>query len=173
MAQCPGFVEAWEEDEDEEKAWFLETVAPWGLLFPGLARAEPTALGPDELQRRLRSAAPARLGLVPAGRSADVPHRIGWPGACNSARAGLGTAPLSVIMRSWEERFGASLLRLGYGTMEFFVERPPASEASALAVAAEHYCFAGDDGLQDNGAGSVRELARLILGSARWHFWWD
>jgi hypothetical protein len=130
-------------------------------------------LQPLERERRLSSVAPARIGLALAGRSADVPHRIGWIGACNSASSGIGTAPLSVIMRSWEERFGASLLRLGFQTMEFVVERPPSTEASALAVAAEHFAFAGDDGLEDNGVGSLRELADLVLGNPRWHFWWD
>jgi hypothetical protein len=76
-------------------------------------------------------------------------------------------------MRSWEDRFGAVLFRLGFATMEFLVERPPSTEPSALAVAAEHFAFAGNDGLQANGVGSVRELANLILGNPLWRFWWD
>ena len=68
--------------------------------------------------------------------------------------------------------------------MEFVVERPPQTEASALAVAAEHFAFAGTDGLEDkmrtlrqntmsHGVSSIRELTDLILNNPRWHFWWD
>jgi hypothetical protein len=88
-----------------------------------------------------------------------------------------GPAQLSVMMRSWEDRFGARLLRLGYNTMTFLVSKPPQTEASALAVAAEHFSFAGTDGLQayarEARLHSIWTLGSAIQASPRWMFWWD
>ncbi len=160
-------------EDEEETAMFLDEVAPWGVEFPGLAVREPPRALPVEYSRALDVAPPARIGLVVAGRAADVPYLIGWQGACNHFLGGEGPELLSVMMRSWEDRFGAHLFRIGFHTMEFIVERPPSGQPSALAVAAEHYAFAGSDGLQAYPVGSVRELAEAFLLKPTWKFWWD
>ena len=164
------------EEDEEETAMFLEQVAPWGVQFPGLALAQREAIPPEAIDTALEVAAPGRIGLVAVGRAADVPAHIGWLGATNHFVQGDGPELLSVMMRSWEDRFGARLLRLGFATMTFLVSRPPRSEASALAVAAEHYAFAGTDGFQAYSGPyvtSVLTLARTIQGSPHWRFWWD
>jgi hypothetical protein len=96
-------------------------------------------------------------------------------GATNHFVRDLGPAVLGAMMRSWEDRFGARLFRLGFDTMEFTVERPPASEASALAIAAEHFAFASTDGFaaQPVPIHSIRSLAEHILDNPVWRFWWD
>ena len=110
-----------------------------------------------------------------ASRAADVPAVIGWSGAVNHFTGDEGPVVLSAMMRSWEDRFGARLFRLGFDTMDFLVDRPPSSTASAQAVAAEHFSFAGSDGLGSQAihTPSLRSLADLILRSPTWHFWWD
>jgi uncharacterized protein DUF4253 len=172
----PGREREYEEDP-EETAMFLEEVAPWGILFPGLALAERSSIDPALYGRAVSETPPARVGLVQTERPADIPHTIGWIGATNHfiRRDPPGETVLSVMMRSWEDRFGARLFRLGFDTMTFLVERPPSTEASALAVAAEHFAFAGQDGFQayHSGVASIRTLASTILGAPLWHFWWD
>jgi hypothetical protein len=80
-------------------------------------------------------------------------------------------APLTAVLRLWEDRFGASLLHVGFDLVDLLVERPVTSPDAALAVAAEHYAFCPDNVGQ--GAGSIREYAAGLAGAARWSFWWD
>jgi hypothetical protein len=76
-----------------------------------------------------------------------------------------------VVLRSWEERFGATVMRVGFDTVDLLVERPALSQQAALAVAAEHFAFCMDNIYQ--GAGSISEYARQLTGATRWSFWWD
>lgn len=161
------------EEDPEETAYFLDQVAPWGVPFPGLALAERVAIDPAVYRRAVEAPATGRIGLVPADRPADVVYRTGWQGATNhfmGSREGQeqGPALLSVMMRSWEDRFDARLFGLGFSTMHFLVQRPPRSESSALAVAAEHFAFAGQDSVE-----SIRMRAAQITNSPTWGFWWD
>jgi hypothetical protein len=166
--------QAWEEDE-EESSMFLETVAPWGLRFPGLALPERGSGDATRYDEAVLGTPPARVGLVAADRPADIPAVVGWAGVVNHFSGDEGAVILSAMMRSWEDRFGARLFRLGFDTMEFLVERPPATEASAEAVAAEHFSFAGQDGLdaQELPTPSLASLADSIIGNPTWRFWWD
>jgi hypothetical protein len=150
----------------EEIGRSFEQVAPWGTQFPGLAVREDNAGPLADYQRVIHLTPPGRIGLVMAARSADIPHRIGWEGAANYFLAGAGPGLISVVMRSWEDRFGARLLRIGFDTLEFIVERPPSSEQAALSVAAEHFAFAGD-------SLRVSQRSGEILGRPTWRFWWD
>jgi Domain of unknown function (DUF4253) len=140
----------------------------WGVPFPGLALAERLEIDPVIYRRAIEATPSGRIGLVPVNRPADIPYRIGWQGAINHFMAGDGPTLLSVMMRSWEDRFDARLFRLGFDTMQFLVSRPPRSEASALAVAAEHFAFAGQDSVD-----SVRMRASQTTNNPTWDFWWD
>jgi hypothetical protein len=166
-----------DEVEDEEEAeYFRDVAAPWGVRFPGMALAERHVVDGVERRRALAAAAPGRMGLVATARVADIPYAIGWDGALNHFIGEEDKAvKLSVMMRTWEDRFGAYLFRLGFATMELFVERPPQSDALALAVAAEHFAFAGTDGFQayEGDDETIRDIARRILGGLAWRFWWD
>jgi hypothetical protein len=163
------------EEDQEETTMFLEQADPWGIQFPGLALAETTPGDTPRYDAAILGTPAARIGLVVAARAADVPAVIGWSGAVNNFYGDEGAVILSAMMRSWEDRFGARLFRLGFDTMDFLVERPPSSPASAQAVAAEHFSFAGTDGLYSQGVpiSSIGSLADLILGNPIWHFWWD
>ena len=63
------------------------------------------------------------LGLVPAGRGADVLAAIGWQGARHHNPL---TAPLSAVLRGWEDRFGARVVGIGFDTLDLSVAAPPA-----------------------------------------------
>jgi hypothetical protein len=108
--------------------------------------------------------APARVGLVPAGRPADVLPRLGW----NEA---LDTAPIAAVLRSWEDRFGACLLRVGFAQISVLAQRPPRTLESAQRLAAEQWAFCSEcagEGLHD-----VPRITASLMSSPIWTFWWD
>jgi hypothetical protein len=75
------------------------------------------------------------------------------------------------MLRSWESRFGARLLRIGGDAiLQVLVERPPRTVAAARRVAAEHRAFADEvPGTED----TVTSIAGHIIGAPIWQFWWD
>ncbi|MEV6675476.1 DUF4253 domain-containing protein [Streptomyces erythrochromogenes] len=173
-----------------------EVIAPFGRDWPGLAVAGPAdgpelpgpdaADGPelpgpdaadpeaaacelaDELIGRGWLPAP-RLALVPSRRGADVPTALGWCGPTNYEN---DTALISVVLRSWEDRFGARLVALGFDELHLSVAAPPPTTALALPVAAEHFAVSPDTIRQ--GSGSIRAYAEeAVTGSGHWSFRWD
>jgi hypothetical protein len=162
-------------DDDPELA---RTRAPFGLEFPGLAPPQPTSLAPAERQRTLDSVLPrmraahgatpaARIGLVAADRPADIPAVIGWGGLANRGESLL---PLSAVFRSWEDRFGARLIDVGYAGLRLVVERPPRTLPAAQRIAAEHVVLA-DECLE--GTRDIPALATRLVNAPVWTFWWD
>lgn len=163
--------ELWDEhvpDPVEGEEYLAEVLGPFSRTFPGLAPASTARAGADRLTAAIESFdGPLRIGLVAAERAADVLVTMGWNGAVNQASA----ATLTVVLRSWEERFGATAVAVGFDSLDLLVDRPVASEQEALAVAAEHFAFCADNVYQ--GTGSIREYAEGLAGAIRWAFWWD
>jgi hypothetical protein len=153
-------------EDDEETA---EVLDPFSRPFPGLAPAAEGRASATALREAAGSLdGPLRIGLALAGRPADALVAMGWTGAVNSYDS---PATLTAVLRSWEDRFGATLMRVGFDLLDLLVERPPATGTDALAVSAEHFACCPDNVYQ--GAGSIREYAAELPGSARWAFWWD
>jgi hypothetical protein len=75
------------------------------------------------------------------------------------------------MLRSWEERFGARLLEVGFADVRLLVERPPRSLEAAQRVAAEHFAFCDECG--GKGWRSIPEIAPNLIGAPIWSFWWD
>ena len=154
--------------------YHADCLAPFGTTFPGLASATP---GLELLERAeiVETAAEEAylpdeplLGLVPVRRPADIPAAAGW--------FGMGTSwddvvAVSAVLRSWEDRFGATLVGLGHASLELAVAAPPWEPSECLAIAAEHYAFC-DDTYRGN-PGTLRDYANLLRGATRWSFWWD
>ncbi|MCB5167849.1 DUF4253 domain-containing protein [Streptomyces bambusae] len=170
-----GVVPDEEEDEDPEGEG-IEVIAPFGRTWAGLAEPGPAA-GVDPERTAAETAAVLigaggrgrpRPALVPARRSADLPAAAGWTGPTNHTN---DTAVLSAVLRSWEDRYGARVVALGFDHLLASVASPPVTSAAALAVAAEHFAFCPDNVWQ--GAGSIREYARELRGAHTWTFWWD
>ena len=104
----------------------------------------------------------ARIGLVVA-RPADVLAVIGWGGLDNR---GDSLLPLTAVLRSWEDRFGARLIAVGDADAGLFVERPPRTLQAAQRIAAEQVvladeCIAG--AWPSPHRGTPGELARVEL----------
>jgi hypothetical protein len=146
--------------------------------FPGLAPLADGELSPAERDGVLASLPPARIGLVPAGRPADVPAVVGWvtfgvdPYTFGPVQVSTNGVWVAAVLRSFEDRFGATLLSLGPGAdMQLLVERPPRTLEHATQVAAEHSVFA--DECAGRGLRRISDIAAAIVGAAIWTFWWD
>jgi hypothetical protein len=109
------------------------------------------------------------LGLVPAVDGAAALAACGW-------RSNAGAvAELAVVIRSWQQRFGARLCAIGYDTIGLSVAWPPATLDHARHVTAEHAAFCSETAYSgESGAGAVlNEYAGEIVGAQAWGFWWD
>lgn len=152
------------EEEDSEA---LALLAPLGRQFPGLARSSEES--PDEAALLETVAGMnGRLGLVAVTRPADALAALGWSGPVNHYE---DMGQLGAVLRSWEERFGAYLVGVGFDTMTLGVQRPPRTIDHAMEIAAEHFAMCSDNIYQ--GAGSMDEYASTLVDQSCWMFWWD
>jgi hypothetical protein len=163
--------QGWRESVGEEKEP-PASVAPYGMDFPGLAAApasgnkDPFAQG--EILARIR---PARLALVAAPRPADAVAALGWMGAVNVHE---DPAVISAVLRSWEDRWAATLIQIGFDMLTLTVGNPPRSERTALGLAAEHFALCPDNVWQGTaGVETIRAYAGTLVNSRIWSFWWD
>lgn len=142
-------------DEDDE-----------GGAVPAVTELSPAQPGPDLRPDQLKVEAGGLL-LVPVSRPADVPAALGWWGGTNYCMSG---ADFSAVLRSWEDRFGAVLVSIGFDTMTVQVGRRPQTEEQFDALLREHYAFCPDN--IDQGLSS--DAFRLgLAGWPYWNFWWD
>ncbi len=166
-----GSVPSWRELEREPD--LAEIFEPHGLQFPGLAPGQDQALTEAELARALDWFGAARIGLVPAARPADVLAVVGYNGTVNR----YGTPEmLSAALRSWEDRFGAVLVEVGFDHIRMLVRRPPRTLPDAQAAAAELWAMCDEFWPIDQPGTAVRaveDIAELIVGSPVWSMWLD
>ncbi|MFJ8020433.1 DUF4253 domain-containing protein [Streptomyces sp. NPDC096311] len=159
------FVEPWEDDPG----------APFDH-WPGLAPATLASCGvdPDEAARSAfahlmaddpYNATDARLGLVAAARSADIPAVVGW-------RAQAPLPLLCALLRSWEDRFGARVLTVVGATLYVSVASPPRDAQQAAHIALEHLLTTADNIVNDPPTPFPRYAASLV-DAPLWRFWWD
>ncbi|WP_254406845.1 DUF4253 domain-containing protein [Streptomyces sp. GMY02] len=163
-----------DDDDNLSRADRLAVTAPFEQAWPGLAPARETVLDPDEMAAEYAgvfvSERPgARLGLVEAPRGADALAAVGWDGPVNYDDTGKYAA----VVRSWEERFGARVVAVGFGTLHLSVAAPPADRDEALAVAAEHFAFCPDNVWQGQHRQALAAYADQLIGVNCWEFWWD
>ncbi len=163
-----------EESDQLEGGRLSASHAPFSQQFPGLAPpADATPATPD--RRRALSMVPAaRVGLVASQRPADVLPIVGWttfdefyePVPVSNATW------IAAILRSWEDRFAATLLNVGPRTqIRLLVRRPPQTPEAAQRIAAEHYAFA--DGCGDGQLRDISGIASRLVNAPIWTFWWD
>jgi len=159
----------WGEDEDPESVALIEAqIAPFSRQFPGLAPATEEQLDPATLADVLAARPAARIGLVPAARPADVLPLIGWFASDQFDDA----LPVAAVLRSWEDRFGATLLEVGYSQIRLLVRRPPRTAGTAQRIAAEQYAFC-DERHHARSDGSIPGITASLVGTPIWTFWWD
>jgi hypothetical protein len=159
---------ALEEMSQPDQEAVNDLLSPLTPAWPGLAPAVSERADPGLLDAATGAQPPARIGLVLASRPSDVPAALGWLGA---SRTGRSAIEISAVLRSWEARFGAQLMKIGFQTMYLLVDRPPPTIQSALAAAAEYFSFCPDS--VEQGPGSISGLAEQLVNAAVWAFWWD
>jgi hypothetical protein len=157
----------WVEPQDED----FDDLAPFyrhcpGLAEPGEPMADPGTVA--DWHAGLLTDGTTPLGLTAVGRGADTLAVMGWQGALNHNE---WTAPLAAVVRSWEDRFGARVVRMGFNTLDLSVAAPPRTLEHAVHVAAEHWTFCPDNIVQ--GPGTLIGYAEQITGRNAWSFWWD
>ncbi|MFG2405501.1 DUF4253 domain-containing protein [Streptomyces brevispora] len=167
--------EVWGAYADDELA-LDDSAKGWPGLAPTPAEAGPdtpdalAAEVADQLTEMGFSPAGMRAALVSARRSADIPAAIGWSGPLNHEN---DVARLCAVLRSWEERFGARVVVLGFDTLIVSVSRPPTTTAEAEALAAEHFAFCPDN-IHQSTLNSLQAYAeKALLNQETWAFWWD
>ncbi|WP_405676184.1 DUF4253 domain-containing protein [Streptomyces sp. NBC_01511] len=146
--------------------------------WPGLAPARELAADPDKEAAEVASLLTdegswmhgARLALVPARRSADIPAAIGWLGPTNHEG---DVARLCAVLRSWEDRFGIRVVALTFDQLVVSVAAPPATQAEAEAVAAENFAFCPDNLQQGRHTTLPAYATHQVLNQPAWTFWWD
>ncbi len=142
---------------------------PFGDAFPGLQPAIPPAEDPVEAAARMAAGSGrAHLGIVPVSRPADVVAAVGWTGACNYQE---DIAGMSAVLRSWEDRFGAMLVRMDLSTLWVSVAAPPRTVDECRLVAAEHFTFCRDVDWEN--PRPLRVYAETLRDNPSWRFWWD
>lgn len=146
-------------------------LAPFDATFPGLTRhtcrrSDPLAEA-GNTGSRLVAGGRYRLGIAEAGRPADVPAELGWQGMLRTTEH---AEAVSAVLRSWEDRFGAVLLCLGFDALTVSVAAPPKSHRHAEPLAAEHRAFCLDQFNSQSGA--LRDVAAGLVGTRRWSFRW-
>jgi len=158
---------------------FGEVVAPFGERWPGLAPAAGE-LGADAEEIAERVAVRVHAGLRQEEltflldrpyRSEDVPRLLDELGLAGGWL--FETEELRVILRSWEERYGARLVALDGDRLAVSVAAPPRTPAQAEAVAAEHFAFSSDTITQGDDETLRDYAANQVLDHEVWSFWWD
>ena len=144
---------AWVDEGEEDRDYRLRVLAAPTRLPGPVTITVPTA--------------PTGLLLVPVTRPADVPRALGWMGPANYD---FGGSDQSTVLRSWEDRFGAVLVGMGFDVVQLVVAAPPTDPAQAELLAREHYAFCPDN--VDQGVGSLEDYVPLVM-SSEWYFWWD
>jgi Domain of unknown function (DUF4253) len=152
-------------DEEDDEEWRAMR-APFTRKFPGLAPAEEAPLSPQRLDQTLGSLPAARIGLVPATRPADVLPLIGWTPSDQS-----DALPVAAVVRSWEDRFGARLLNIGFAEISLLIDRPPRSVEHAQRIAAEQFVFC--DERHHARLDDIPGITASLMETPIWTFWWD
>lgn len=160
------------EDEEEFDEDAAGEVAPFGLRFPGLAPGQSHSLTDGEVAQALNLVGSARIGLVPASRPADVLALIGH----DTVNRDRDPRPLAAVLRSWEDRFGATLMEVGFAHIRLLAQRPPRALPDARAVAAELWAMCDEfwpAGTMSTALWSVSDIAECILATPIWSLWLD
>jgi hypothetical protein len=169
LAEFPGNDPGEDGWRDREHA---RMIAPFFSGFPGLAPGGARPLSPGQVREALSYVPASRIGLAVADRPADALAAMGWlPGNWFE-----GIGQVTAVLRSWEDRFGARLLAVGPDEFKLLAERPPRSRDAARHLAAElraltasEFKSAWNDAAIDN----INDIARRLLRSPIWGFWWD
>ena len=105
--------------------------------------------------------------VVPTDDWTTIPAYLRWGGWNENPGPEWHVAAL----RSWRDRYGVELVGLSFDVLNLTVARKPQTRDEAIALAREQYAYCGD--IVDQGTETISTLARGLLDSDWWFFWWD
>lgn len=111
--------------------------------------------------------AKVHIALIPTTKPWEVPAHLklgGW-NECPAAEVHVA------FFKSWLERYGALVTGIGPDTIEFSVAKPPQTLEDARTLAHEQFVYCAD--IVHQGVVSVENLAKVLVNSNNWYFWWD
>ena len=168
------YLEGGEQEDEVGRKIRLETIAPFGEEWPGLAPAVGPGPDPDEAlvefgDLLLSFKDELHLGLVEARSGAEALVAMGWSGPVNYG----ATARFAAVVADWEQRFGARVVTLEADILRLTVPSPPKTLVEALPIAAEHFAFCPDNIWQGQEPCTLRAYAERLIEQESWFFWWD
>ena len=107
------------------------------------------------------------MGLIPARESREVPaffHIGGW-NACPAPEIHVR------LLQEWHQTYGAELVGYCGDVLELRVLKPPQTLEEARALARVQYAYCPD--IVEQGVQTLENLARTLVNSSVWYFWWD
>jgi len=107
------------------------------------------------------------IGLIPVAQPWHVPAYL-RPGSWNDCP---DPEVHVAFFKRWFEQYGAVVTVISHDIIEFSVAKPPSTQEQALALAHEQFVYCTD--LVHQGVETVNNLARTLLGTGNWYFWWD
>jgi hypothetical protein len=108
-----------------------------------------------------------QIALIPTDDPTAIPAYL-YYGNWNECPA---TAYHVAALRAWRDLYGAELIGLGADTLNLRVSRKPATREEALELARVQHAYCSD--IIDQGVGSYRALAAVLMATDWWYFWWD
>ncbi|KAB2342406.1 DUF4253 domain-containing protein [Actinomadura rudentiformis] len=154
----------WESVTPDEFGEWRGLAPPAGSSGHGADLMDP-GLAAQELAASYAAKEHPLIGLVPAGRGADALTLCGWNGPLNHTNH---TQEISAVVRTWEDRFGARVVAVGFDTLHVSVAAPPLTLEHARHLADEHLAFC-----PDNIGDDFERYAAGLVGARQWSFWWD
>ena len=77
----------------------------------------------------------------------------------------------AALLQRWSEKYGAELFGLSGDVLEVYVKNPPSDYEAAHTLAKEQMAYCDDIVFQ--GTMTVERLAKGLMDSSSWYFWWD
>ena len=104
-----------------------------------------------------------------------LPTQASWQAACLLRFGDWNDCPApevhAALHKDWGTRYGAVVACMTHDLLEMTVERPPETEAEAMALAREHWLYCPDLAGPDDEA--LTALAASLRGAETWTFWWS
>jgi hypothetical protein len=111
------------------------------------------------------------IGLLEMEEPWHVFAHLGWGDEKTGGQDIWGCDFQCAMHRRWQEQWGAEVISMTPVVIECRVARPPLNAEDAMRLAREQYVYCKD--IVHQGAGSLTELASILLRGKEWFFWWD
>ena len=106
--------------------------------------------------------------LLPTVQSPDA---AAWIATLAGANYGLAPEHHVAMARRLKQRYGAEIVFIGQGVIEYRVARPPTTQEAALEAARLRLAYCRDQLTRPDD--TLEVIAAITQGAWTWYFWWD